>query len=142
MSIVIPDAAKVEWLKRALYGNAGSENLSLRLFKNNITPADSDVAGTYTVADFTGYSNVTLTSSQSAGTWAVPTAVSNKATSTYGTNATWTATSDQTVYGWYMLFSSSGIIAASQAFAGGGKALVGANSDQLTIVPRLQLDDF
>ena len=54
MSIVVPDAGKIEWLKRALYSNAGSENLSLRLFKNNITPADSDVAGTYTVADFTG----------------------------------------------------------------------------------------
>lgn len=139
--IVVPDAAKIEWMKRMLYANAGSENLSLRLFKNNITPADSDVAGTYTVADFTGYSNVTLTSSQSGSTWPVPTTSSNKGTATYQTTATWTATSDQTVYGWYMLFASSGTIAASQAF-GAGKPLIGASSDQLSIVPRFQLDDF
>lgn len=139
--ITIPDAAKIEWMKRLLYANAGSENLSLRLFKNNITPADTDVAGTYTVADFTGYSNVTLTSSQAAGTWPVPTASGNKGTATYGTIATWVATSDQTVYGWYMLFGTSGTIAAAQAF-GGGKALVGANSDQISVVPRFQFDDF
>lgn len=141
MAIVIPDAAKIEWMKRLLYANAGSENLSLRLFKTNVTPADSDTAGSYTVADFTGYSNTTLTSSQSGSTWPVPTASANKGTATYGTTASWTATSDQTIYGWYMVFSTSGIIAAAQSF-GAGKPLIGASSDVISIVPRLQLDDF
>ncbi len=141
MAIVIPDAAKIPWMKRMLYDNAGSENISLRLFKTNVTPADSDTAGSYTVADFTGYSNFTLTSTQSGSTWPVPTVSSNKGTATYQTTATWTATTDQTIYGWYMVFATSGTIAASQSF-GAGKPLVGANSDQLSIIPRLQLDDF
>lgn len=141
MSIVIPDAGKIEWLKRALYANAGSENLSLRLFQNNITPADSDVAGTYTVATFTGYSNQALTSSQAAGTWAVPTASSNLGTSTYGTVITWTATTDQTIYGWFILFATSGIISMSQRFDS-SRSLVGANNDQISIIPRIQLNDF
>lgn len=139
--ITIPDEGKIEWLKRGLYGNAGSENLTLKLFKNNITPADGDSSATYTVADFTGYSDKTLTSSQSGSTWAVPTASGGKGTSTYGTTQTWTATSDQTIYGWYALFASSGKVAGAQAF-GAGKPLTGANSDQLSIIPRWQLDDF
>jgi hypothetical protein len=36
------------------------EGLSLRLFQNNITPADDDVTGDYTVATFSGYANSTV----------------------------------------------------------------------------------
>ncbi len=136
MAIVIPDAAEVEWLKRALYANAGSENLSLRLFSNNVTPAESDVAGTYTEATFTGYAAKTLTSSQSGATWAVPTTSSGTTSSQYGTNQTYSPTTSQTIYGYYLLFSTSGTIAGAEAF-GAGKPL--ANGDSLLIVPKLQL---
>ena len=72
MALLVPDVGEVELLKRLLYANAGSENGTLKLYKTNVTPAESDTAGTYTEADFTGYSAKTLTSSQSGGTWSVP----------------------------------------------------------------------
>ncbi len=136
MAIVIPDVGEVEWLKRALYANAGSENLTLKLFQNNVTPAESDVAGTYTVSTFTGYANKTLTSSQSGATWAVPTTSSGTTSSQYGTNQTYSPTTSETVYGYYIIFASSTILAAAEAF-GAGKPV--ANGDSLLIVPKLQL---
>ncbi len=138
MSIMSPNEGKQEILARVLYGNAGSENLSLRLFKNNVTPAETDTTATYTVANFTGYSNQTLTSSQAAGTWPVPTVASNLASSTYATTITWTATSDQTIYGYFIVGASSGKTYFSQAFAS-PKSLVGADSDQISIIPKIQL---
>lgn len=137
MPIVVPDAAEVEWLKRALYANAGSENLSLRLFSNNITPAESDVAGTYTEATFTGYAAKTLTSSQSGSTWGVPSTSGGLTTSTYATNQVYSPTTSQTIYGYYLLFATSGIIAGAEAF-GAGKPL--ANGDQLTVTPKWGAD--
>lgn len=138
--IVVADVAEVIWLTRALYGNAGSEDLSYRLFKNNVTPSESDTASTFTVADFTGYSNQTLTSSQSGSTWAVPTTSGGVTSSVYGSSPiTWTATSDQSVYGIYAIFGSSGTLALAEGF-GGAKSLTGASSDQIVVTPKIQLD--
>ena len=137
MALVIPDAAEVAWLKRALYDNAGSENLSLRLYKTNVTPAESDTAGSYTVADFTSYANKTITSSQAAGTWAVPTTSTGTTSSTYGTSQTWTAGSTQTVYGIYYVFASSGTIAGAEAFSG---AKTVDSGDTITVIPKIALE--
>jgi hypothetical protein len=134
MALVIPDGAEVEWGKRCLYSNAGSENLTLKLFSNSITPAESDVAATYTEATFTGYVAKTLTSSQSGATWAVPTTSSGTTTSTYGTNMNWLPTTSETIYGLYIIFTTSTLLAAAEAF-GAPKGL--ANGDSLTIVPSI-----
>ncbi len=136
MAMVIPDVGEVVWGKRALYDNAGSENLTLKIFKNNIPPAEGDTAGTYTVADFTGYSDKTLTSSQSGGTWAVPTTATGITSSTYGTDQTWTVGSAQTIYGYYVVFASSGILALAEAFTSGAKSI--DTPDVITITPKIQ----
>jgi hypothetical protein len=138
MAMVVPDVAEVEWLKRSLYGNAGSENLSLKIFQNNVTPSEGDTAGTYTEATFGGYSAMTLTSSQSGPTWAVPATVAGITSSTYGTNDVLTVSSPQTVYGYYCIFSTSLILALAEAFSTGPKSLI--NTDVLTITPKLQMD--
>lgn len=137
MALVIPDAAEVFWLKRALYSDADAEDLSLRLFKTNVTPAESDTAGSYTVADFTSYVNKTLTSSQSGATWAVPTTSAGVTSSTYGTSQTWTAGSTQTLYGIYYVGSTSGTIAGAEAFSG---AKTVDSGDTITVIPKIALD--
>lgn len=139
MSLVVADVAEVEWGKRALYANAGSEDLILGLFKSNTTPAESDTASTYTMANFTGYSAVTLTSSQTGSTWAVPTTSTGVTSSAYGTNAVFTSSdvTPQTVYGLRYTFASSGILAGAEAF-GVGKAM--GNGDSLTAVPKWAFD--
>lgn len=137
MSLLVPNVAEVIWLTRALYGNASAENLTLKLFKTNVTPAESDTAGSYTEADFTSYAAKTITSSQSGGTWAVPTTSTGVTSSTYGTNQTWTAGSTQTVYGIFYIFATSGILAAAEAFSA-GKAL--DSGDTITVVPKFALE--
>ena len=42
---------------------AAPENLVLRLYQSNTTPAETDTAATYTEATFTGYAPITLTGS-------------------------------------------------------------------------------
>lgn len=137
MALLFPDVGEVELLKRVLYSNAGSENLTLKLFKNNITPAESDVAGTYTEADFTGYTSKTLTSSQSGATWSVPTTSTGVTSSTYGTNQSWTAGSSQTIYGYYYVGATSTVLIAAEAF-GVGKPL--QSPDTFTLTPKIALD--
>lgn len=138
MALVVPDVGEVELLKRLLYGNAGSENLTLKLFSNNITPAESDTATTYTEATFAGYVAKTLTSSQAGATWAIPTTAAGVTSSTYQTNQVWTISSgSQTVYGYYVIGATSTVLLFSEAFAT-AKAL--SSGDTLTITPKIQLD--
>jgi len=135
--LIVPDAAEIEFAKRALYGDAGAEDLSLRLYKTNVTPAESDVAGTYTVADFTGYSNKTITSSQSGSTWSVPETTSGTTSSTYGTSQTWSAGSTQTLYGIYYVFATSGTIAGVEAFS---SVKTVDSGDTITVIPRFEFE--
>jgi len=137
MAWLVPDVGEVELLKRVLYSDADAENFTLKLYKTSVTPAESDTASAYTVADFTNYANVTLTSSQSGSTWAVPTTSGGVTSSTYGTNASWTSGSTQTVYGQYIIGASSSILLFAEAFSS-GLALVSGSS--LTITPRIALD--
>lgn len=138
-AILVPDVGEVELLKRLLYANSGSENGTLKLFKNNITPAESDVASTYTVADFTGYNNLTLTSTQSGATWGVPATSSGTTTSTYATNMGPLTNSGaaQTVYGAYVVGATSTTLWFSDLFA----APRTLNTfDSITYTPRIGLD--
>ena len=136
MAWQIPDVGEVEWLKRALYANSGSENLTQKLYSNNHVYAESDTASDYTVATFTGYSSKTLTSSQSGSTWAVPTTATGTTSSAYGTASVWTPTSSQTVYGQILVGATSTTLLAVDAFAAG---LPLANGATLTITPVLAL---
>ncbi len=137
MALLVPDVGEVELLKRLLYANAGSENGTLKLYKTNVTPAESDTAASYTVADFTGYSDKTLTSSQSGATWAVPTTNTGTTSSTYGTTLTWSPTTSQTVYGYYVVGATSTILWWAELFAS-SKNL--SNGDTLNLTARIQLD--
>lgn len=116
---------------------AGVQNLTLKLFKNNITPAETDTAGTYTEAAFTGYSAVTLTSEQATALWPAPTTSSGTTSSTYGTPAVFSATSAETEFGYYVVEATSTILMWAEAFA---SSIGMVNPSTLTITPKLQLD--
>ncbi len=126
-------------MARMLYGNASSENGTLKLYKTNVTPAETDTAGSYTVADFTSYVDKTLTSSQSGSTWAVPTTSSGVTSSTYGggTPLSWSPGSTQTVYGYYVVGATSGTLWWAELFAS-SKNL--SSGDVLNLTPRMELD--
>lgn len=129
--LVVPDVGEVLALKRLTYQNPA--DLTLKLFKTNVTPGESDTNATYTVADFTNYVDKTLTASQSGGTWTVP-STSGGTTSTTYAQQNWTCgASGNTVYGYYILESTTLFIA--EAFA---VARVLANTDVLNLTPRLE----
>ncbi len=136
MSLLVPDVGEVKLLAGMLYGGA-LENRTLKLYKTNVTPAESDTAASYTEADFTGYAATTLTSSQAAGTWAVPTTAAGITSSAYGTNSVFSPTSAQTVYGYYIVGATSTVLLWAELFSS-SKNLV--SGDTLTITPKMQLD--
>ncbi len=138
MALLVPDVGEVELLKRLLYPSSG-ENGTLKLYKTNVTPAESDTAGSYTEADFTGYVSKTLTSTQSGSTWAVPTTGGGTTSSTYGggTPLSWSPLSTQTVYGYIVVGASSTTLWWAELFAT-SKNL--SSGDTLNLTPKMQLD--
>ena len=132
MAWQVPDVGEVALLARVLYSDADAENISQKLYSNNVVFAESDVAGTYTEATFTGYSAKTLTSYQSGATWAVPTTAAGVTSSAYGTASVWSPTTSQTIYEQILVGATSTILLAVDAFAAG---LPLANGGTLTITP-------
>lgn len=61
MTIVVPNASEVEMLKAIT-----QQNLILKLFSNNVTPAETDTVSTYTEVSGGGYSEKNLNNN----TWA------------------------------------------------------------------------
>ena len=144
MSMKILQTGMVQ-LEKDLLAGGSLENWSLRLFSTSHTPAVTDTLSTYTAieASFTGYSAKTLTRTMSGSTWSTPTATgttinaAGDALSTYGSSAqSWSATSAQTIYGyfWSGLTSATGILA--EAFA---SSISLTNPSTLNLTPVLEL---
>lgn len=122
---------------------ANGEDWNLCLFVSNITPAETDVAATYTAieAAFTGYARKPLLRQVGAGHWAAPTSGSPSgswsaetavAKSTYATQ-TWTNTgSTVTVYGYFYLGATSGKLIFCELFP---SAYTLNTGDSLSVVP-------
>lgn len=146
MALLISNEGEVQLLTD-LMGGGTLENWQLGLYHANITPSESDVAGTYTAqeASFTGYSRKTLTRSIGSSTWntVVSQAPSGSpawsseaavAHTQYGSSPqTWTCgASGDTIYGYFILGAISGKLICAEAFAT-ARAL--ANGDTLSLTP-------
>lgn len=90
----------------------GPENLRLRLYKNDITPASTMTLSDYTEATFTGYSAVTLTSDS----WTITQDELAQATQTSATTFSCSATTAETVYGYFVTGSASSTLYWSERF--------------------------
>ena len=88
MALTLADIGADAILKKYFNGTtpAGGNNLTLKLFTNNVTQADTDTASTYTVATGGGYADKTLT----AGSWTVT--VANDPSDAVYAQQTWTFT--------------------------------------------------
>lgn len=136
MALVLADIGADEFLK--VYFNndrpAGGNNLTLKLFATNVTPADTDTAGTYTEANGGGYSSKTLTN----GSWTVSTgndpsdAVYAEQTFTF----TGPLTTNTTIYG-YFVVDADGTLVWAEKFATSFTPT--NNGDQLKLTPKFQL---
>jgi len=132
MPLNVPNVGENRILE-AMVNRTAPENLSLRLFINNITPSDTDTAATYTVATFPGYANITLT----GASWNA----ASGGSITYGSQQTFacTGTATDDVYGYYIVQVTSGILLWSERDAAAPFAIRN-NGDQVRITPTISAD--
>lgn len=130
MALVIANVGEIELLDKMLKDALSVDEVYLfRLFRNNYTPLAASVVGDFTEANFTDYAQTTLV----RASWGAATTVSNKASSTYATIQSWTCgASGNTVYGYYVVGATSGILLWAERFA---TSRVMVNGDELNLVP-------
>lgn len=120
-----------------LVNKSTPENLVLKLFKSNTTPSETDTAGTFTEATFTGYSSITLTGSS----WGSP-ATGAPSSITYGSQQTFTASAgSQTddIYGYYIIRATSTDLVWAER-DGAAPFAIRNNGDNIKITPVITAD--
>lgn len=127
MALVFPDTGENIVLE-ALVNKTAPQNLVLRLYTSNTTPAESDTAGTYTEASGNGYSAITLTGSS----W---NAASGGSISYAQQTFTFSGALGN-VYGYYLTQASSGTLVYAERFTDGPYNIAN-NGDQIKITPTI-----
>lgn len=129
MALNVPDVGEQKALE-TIVNKTAPENLVLRLFKNNITPSDTDTTATYTEATFPGYAAINLV----GASWnaAVPGSI------TYSAQQTFTASGVSTddIYGYYVNQATSTVLIWAER-DGAAPFLVRNSGDNIKITPTL-----
>ena len=134
MTLLFPNNGEDKALQY-LVNKATPENLVMKLFKSNTTPAETDTAGTYTEADFTGYSAKTLTGASWTATPGAPSQVAY-AQQTFASSADQTA---QNIYGYFYIRVTTLDLIAAERFAS-APVVVQNNGDEIRITPQITAD--
>jgi hypothetical protein len=116
-------------------GTYTQRNLILRLFKSNTTPSETDTEATYTEADFTGYSAITLTGTSWSLTPGAPSNVAY-AQQTFTSSA---GSQSQNVYGYYYTQATDGFAPCAERFSDGPYGIVN-NGDAIKVTPTITAD--
>jgi hypothetical protein len=135
VSLRVTDEGEVIALKALLNHTAG-QNLVLKLYQNNITPADADTAATYTEATFTGYANLTLTGASWTVSPGAP-GVASYAQQTFTSSADQAA---QNIYGYFLTQLGSGTLVYAERFTG-APFVIQNNGDSIKVTPRVTCKD-
>lgn len=135
MTLVVCDGGESIALRYLVNKLGTPEDLVLCLFKSNTTPAEADVIGTYTEADFTGYSNITLTGASWTVSGTAPTSI-GYAQQTFTSSA---GSQNQSVYGYYLKRASGGELVWAERFSDGPYVIVN-NGDAIKITPTITAD--
>lgn len=132
MSLLTPTVGENKLLEFAL-GFSAPGDQTLKLYVNDITPADADTSATYTEMSTLGYAAKTLTKAS----WTVA-QNAGVAEGVYAAQ-TWTfsAGTAVTVYGYFVVDSNTGVLLWSEKF-GAGKVVQFAG-DQIIITPKITL---
>lgn len=133
MTLLVPNNGEGDGLEYFV-NRAAPENLVLRLYTNNITPAETDTAATYTEAAGFGYAAATLT----GATWGAPSEGAPSSIAYAQQTFTFTGALGN-VYGYHMTRATSGRIALAERFSDGPYNIQN-NGDQIKITPQITLD--
>jgi hypothetical protein len=119
---------------KTLLGVSAAEDLVLRLFVNNVTPADASTAASFTEMSTLGYASKTL----SKASWTVAQNGASKAEASYAQQS-WTFTSGTavTVYGYYVTRATTGDLWYAERFT--AAHTVQNTGDTIRVTPKLTL---
>lgn len=127
MALSFPDVGENLALEM-ITNKTAPQNLVLKLYSNNITPAEADTAGTYTECSGNGYAAITLTGA-SWGTAAAGSIAYAQQTFTF-TGAL------GNVYGYFVIQATSTVLVYSERFTDGPYNIAN-NGDQIKITPTI-----
>lgn len=131
MALVVPNNGEGDALD-AFVGKTLPSTLVLRLYSSNTTPAETDVAATYTEYSATGYAAIVLT----AASW---TTSEGAPSSTAYAQQTFTMTGAGDSYGYYMTRNTGGRIALAERFASPPFSIP-AGGGTIKITPQITAD--
>lgn len=138
MALLVPNLAEARMISMIVNATTAQNlNLVLELYKNNLTPASTDVKADYTPSTFTGYSSVTLTS----GSWTVTAATSAgpaSATQTSATTFSCTASTNESVYGYFVYQAGATVMLWAERFSDGPYTIAN-NGDKVVLTAALTL---
>jgi hypothetical protein len=133
MALLCPNAAEEVILSNFL-NKVAPQDLVLKLYKNDKTPADGDDEGDYTEATFSGYADADLTGANWTITPGAPSeAVYPQQTFTSDANQT-----TENIYGYFVVQTTSGKIMWAERFPNGPYPISNAG-DAIKVTPKIQL---
>jgi len=134
MALLVPNRGEQSVLE-LLTNKRAVENLTLKLYVNNVTPAEGDTASTYTEMSTQGYAAINLV----AGSWTVTAGAPSDATYT---QQTWTfdGTGGLTqVYGYFLVGTTSTLLYWAEKFSDGPYP-ISNNGDKILLTPKITAD--
>lgn len=134
MPLLIPNNGEGDGLS-AFVNKSALSDLIMRLYTNNITPAETDTAATYTETTFTGYSAKTLAGANWTITEGNPTSAAyamQQYTSSAGSQSV-------SIYGLFMTRATGGRIALAERFTSAPYSIVN-NGDYIQVTPNITFD--
>lgn len=132
MTLLVPNNGEGD-AAAAFVNKSTLSDLVLRLFTNNITPAETDTAATYTEAAGNGYGALTLTGASWTVTEGAPTQAAYAQQIFTFTGAL------GNVYGYFCTRSTGGRIGYAERFSDGPYNIVN-NGDQVKVTPQITFD--
>ena len=134
MALLVPDVGEAYMLKALLNHTAATAPI-LKLFQSNTTPAETDTNATYTVATWTGYSDITCT----GASWTISGTAPTQAAYAQQTFTSTAGSQSQNNYGYYIIATTSSTLLWAERFSDGPYQIVN-NGDAIKVTPQITLD--
>jgi len=128
MALNFPDVGENLALEM-IVNKTAAQNLVLKLYSSNTTPAEGDTAGTYTEATFSGYAAITLT----GASWG---AASGGSIAYAQQTFTYTTPTTNSIYGYFVIQTSSGTLLYSERDAG-ATFVITTTGDNIKVTPTI-----
>lgn len=135
MALLVPNVGE-SYLLQAFVAKTPATPPILKLYQNNVTPAETDINTNYTVASFTGYSDIVMSTGASwtvSGSAPTQIAYPQQSFTSSANQAT------QSIYGYYVLAQTSNTLLWAERFSDGPYPITN-NGDQIRITPQITAD--